>query len=312
MDPASFLRGNPFPATRSVPYPRARPGDGRIPGDTWYTASFPVGVRLDIAGDAEAVEITYTCKGPDATWPGEGGRSFECWRGDERLASLQADDDGTVELPLGTIYLPERLAPTITSIEPAVGSIEPAPRGPRWICYGDSIAEGWVASSPALAWPSIVARTHGLDLVNMAYAGAARGELVSAEQIASLEADVIALTHGTNCWNRVPFSESLMRENTIAFLSLVRSGHPGVPIVMCSPPVRPEAEDTPNALGATLADLRRAMAEAAKAFDGVTFVDGLPIVSEAGLADNVHPNDAGHRALADALGPVIAEAAHGA
>ncbi len=315
MDPTPFLRGVAFPATRSVPYPRAQPGDIRLPGDTWYTATFPIGVRLEVTGDAEAVDISYRCTGNDMTWQSELRAAFESWRGDERLGIAEADQgEGTVRLPVQgstVIYLPERLKPQVTDIEPIGGALEPVPNRPRWICYGDSIAAGQMASSPALGWAALVARRYELDVFNMGYSGAARGELATAEQIAALDAAVISITHGTNCWNRLPFSESLMRENTIAFLRLVRAGHPDTPIVVGSPPLRPEAENTSNALGATLGDLRRAMAEAAKAFDGVRFIDGATLITGDMLHDNVHPNDAGHATLADALGTVIAEAAGG-
>ena len=138
-------------------------------------------------------------------------------------------------------------------------SSRPRRRGPRWIAYGDSIAEGWIASGPAGAWPSVAARRHGLDLVNLGYAGSARGELPSAQHVAALDADVISISHGTNCWSRIPFSAALFAEQTRAFLALVRQGHPDTPIVVTSPILRPDAETTPNALGATLRDLRVAM-----------------------------------------------------
>ena len=72
---------------------------------------------------------------------------------------------------------------------------------------------------------------------------------MSAEQIAKLDADVISISHGTNCWTRIPFSAALFRENTRAFLRIVREGHPDVPIVVTSPVLRPDAEATPNRLG---------------------------------------------------------------
>ena len=87
-----------------------------------------------------------------------------------------------------------------------------------------------------------------------------RGELASAEQLASVPADVISISYGTNCWTRVQFSADLMRANTAAFLDLVRVGHPDTPIVVTSPVVR-DGEEKPNALGATLDDLRVAMEE---------------------------------------------------
>src|ERR1051326_4725777 len=66
-------------------------------------------------------------------------------------------------------------------------------------------------------------------------------------------------THGTNCWNRVPFSVALFAAQLNAFCDIVRQGHRDTPILVASPIVRPDAEDTPNRLGASLADLRVAM-----------------------------------------------------
>lgn len=307
MDPAPYLRGNAFPPHKRAPYPRAHLDDNRMPGDTWYAASLPIGVRLEV--DAEAIEIAYRCGGHPGPWPGAGGKAFEAWRGDELLARADAAaGEGSVRLELGgpaVVYLPERLSPHVLSVETDGSPLEP---GPRWLCYGDSIAEGWIASSPARAWPSIVARAHSLDVVNMGYAGAARGELPTADHIASLRADVISITHGTNCWNRVHFSADLMREQVRAFLATVRAGHPDTPIVVATPVLRPEAETTPNDRGATMEDLRVAMVEACAAFD-VEPIHGRDLIDEAMLTDNVHPNDAGHRAIADALGPVLAKAA---
>ena len=106
MDPAPFLRGNPFPSTRSVAYPRAKPGDGRIPGDTWYTASFPIGVRLELDGDARAIRVDYSCRGADVTWVSEMRRTFEVWRGDECIASERVEEgDGSVERAHGATRL---------------------------------------------------------------------------------------------------------------------------------------------------------------------------------------------------------------
>src|SRR5919108_4097472 len=100
MDPAPFLRGNPWPMTGKVAYPRAKPGDTRIPGDTWYMATFPIGVRLEVTGDAEAIDISYECIRADVTWMDEGGKAFESWHGDELVGHK------TVELGRGQVRLP--------------------------------------------------------------------------------------------------------------------------------------------------------------------------------------------------------------
>src|SRR5438874_8540627 len=316
MDPGPFIRGCAFGGTKHVPYPRADPADTRIPRDTWATAQLPVGVRLELVGDAEAVEIAYVTATDDLGYRGDGaGRTFALWR-DGRLVHEEKADvgEGRVRLQLADgekraiVYLPEGMKPTVVSVDGVAGWIEPAPRQPRWIAYGDSVAEGWVASAPALAWPAIAGREQGLDVVNMGYAGAARGEVASAEQIATLDADVISISHGTNCWTRTPHSVDMMRAAVAAFIDVVRQGHPETPIVVVSPVLRPDAETTPNRLGASLSDLRAAMEEAAAERD-VVLVPGRDLIGPDELADGIHPDDEGHRILAQVIGAEVAKAA---
>jgi lysophospholipase L1-like esterase len=278
-------------------------------------ASIPVGVRMELVGDATRVAIAYETATDDLGYRGDGaGRSFSLWRDGRLLSEAPAGlGTGTVHLDLGPgdapaiVYLPEGMKPTVTSITAVDGTIEPAPPQPRWVAYGDSVAEGWVASAPAMAWPAIAAREHGLDVVNMGYAGAARGEIVSAEHVAGLTCDVITISHGTNCWTRVAHSTDMIAAGLSAFIRVVRTRHPETPIFFVSPIVRPDAEATPNVLGATLADLRLAM-ERVAADCGVGVVGGLDIVAPEQLADGIHPDDGGHRALAEAVAPIVAGA----
>ena len=322
MEPDPFIRGQAWPGTTKVPYPRAKPSDAfRLPVDTWTQAQIPVGVRLELVGDAEQVQIAYETRGADSGIRGESGVTFQLWRGGTPVDEEKAEHpQGTVRLRLGAgpaddpaiIYLPEGMRPALLDVAGLGGEIEPAPLQPRWLCYGDSIAEGWLASRAAFAWPAIAGREQRLDVFNFGYAGSARGEIVSAEHIAELDAAVISITHGTNCWQRIPHSIGMFREITDAFLNVVRQGHPETPILVASPILRSDAEETPNRLGATLVDLRKSMEEvvAHRIDDGddrIRFIDGLPIVSESQLSDGIHPNDDGHRAIAAALGPAVRE-----
>jgi lysophospholipase L1-like esterase len=317
------LRGAAWPAATSpgaTPYPRSDPADDRLPLDTWGTAQIPVGVRLELIGDASAVEIDYACATDDLGYRGDGaGTAFSAWRGDREVATAPAKvDGGTVFLAVDgsadeiiTVYVPEGMKPTLKGVRAVGGTLEGAPRGPRWLAYGDSLTEGWIASGPAYCWPAIAARRHRLDLVNLGYAGSCRGELASAEQLAKLPADVISLGYGTNCWTRIPYSRALLAANLRAFLSILREGHPETPIVIWSPVVRPDAEATPNRLGATLADLRAEIEEFAQeagAAGPVDLVRGLPLLSGDQLPDGVHPGDEGHAVMATAIGDAVAAA----
>lgn len=317
-----YVRGAAWPAGAGATYPRADPADvGRLPADTWGTATLPVGVRLELVGDATELDVSYVTATDDLGYRGPGaGTTFAVWRGGRRVDEQPAVlGEGRVRLQLGTgddravVYLPEGMKPTVLGVEGVGGDITPAPAQPRWLCYGDSIAEGWIASGPALAWPAIAGRDQGLDVVNLGYAGSARGEIVSAEHVAALDADVVSITHGTNCWTRVPYSIDMMKATTEAFVRIVRAGHPGVPIVLASPVVRPDAEATPNKLGATLAGLRAAMEQAGRELvaagdDLLTVLPGADVLDPALLADGIHPGDEGHRVLARVFGAAVRHA----
>jgi lysophospholipase L1-like esterase len=320
-----YLRGCAWPSGQGVAYPRADPGDfARLPIDTWGTAGIPVGVRLEFTPAARAVQIAYRTRTADLGYRGDGaGTFFAAYQGSRFLAAADAvfgdgmavldvsGADGSGDaLPIA-VYLPEGMKPEIVSLRATDGELVPARAQPRWICYGDSIAEGWTASEPAGAWPAIAARVHGLDVVNLGYAGAARGEIVSAEMIAALPRPaVISISHGTNCWNRIPHSATMMMAGVDAFLRILRDGHPEVPIVVCSPILRPDAESTKNKLGATLGDLREAIEDVVhsrieRGDERLTLVSGDGVLRGEHLADGIHPSDAGHEILARVFGSRI-------
>jgi len=326
-DVEPFLRGCAWRAVPGVPYPRFDPRDAsRLPADTWQCAQIPAGVRLEMVGDATGIELDYTTATDDLGYRGSGaGTTFALWRADDQVDEQPAVlGAGTVTLALAgdadapaVVYLPEGMRPEILVLRALGGDLVPAPARPRWVAYGDSLLEGWVATAPARAWGAVAARRHGLDLVNLGYAGSARGEIPCAEAVAGLDADVISISHGTNCWTRTPHSAGMMLETTRAFLDIVRQGHPDTPLVVASPVLRPDAETTPNRLGATLADLRGAMEEAVRdrldAGDAnLVLVPGAPVITAAQLPDGIHPDDAGHARLAEVFGSAVAVAVAGA
>jgi lysophospholipase L1-like esterase len=316
-----FLRGCVWPPAPGVPYPRCDPGPAgqRLPADTRAAASLPVGVRLELVGEAEAVEIDYRTETAELGHRGAGaGTTFALFRGETLVSEAAAVvGDGSVRLAAGrgparaVVYLPEAMRPALLAVRAVGGALDPAPPEPRWLCYGDSIVEGWKASAPAWAWPAQLSRRHGLDVANLGYAGAARGELASAEEIAALPAEAITLAHGTNCWTRTPHGADLFAEGLRAFLAIVREGHPGTPVVALSPILRVDAEQQANRLGATLADLRaafeRVVRERIAAGDAhLALVPGGVLVPASELPDGIHPDDRGHARIAHAVGAVIA------
>ncbi len=315
-----YLRGCAWPAAEWAAYPRCDPGPAgaRLPADTRAQAALPVGVRLEFTGEVEAVELDYETATAELGPRGDGaGTTFALYRGERLVSEVPAVlGKGTVRLAAGAgptrgiVYLPEAMRPVVLGFRAIGGALAPAPPQRRWLCYGDSIAEGWRAAGPAGAWPARAGRACELDVVNLGYAGGARGELASAEELAQLSADVISIAHGTNCWTRTPHDVDLFRAGLASFLAIVRQQHPALPIVAVSPVLRVDAEETCNRLGTTLADLRGAFEDVVheRIRDGdarLSLVPGLPLLPAERFADGIHPDDEGHARLAAALGPLI-------
>ncbi|MCX2184010.1 GDSL family lipase [Streptomyces sp. SKN60] len=323
LEPEPFLRGT---AWRDGDRPvRADPADlERLPWDIAQRAALPIGVRLEFtaAPGTRAVLLRYRAVLPA---PGDALRAlrhgFALWQGARCLAEVFAKpaEEGTVRIRLPpdggefTVHLPEGQAPVVCGLRAVGGALAPAPRRPRWLVHGDSITEGWWSTRPAHSWPAAAGRLLGLDPVNLGYAGGARGELPLAEHLARLPGDLITLAFGTNCWAAVPCSAPLLYETTRAFVALVRRGHPDTPLLLLSPVLRPAAERTGNALGATLTELRAAMEAAvrdlAAAGDGrLALLPGGPLLTPDDLVDGLHPNDRGHARIAAAVAGALREA----
>jgi len=319
--PEPFIRGAAYPASGDVPYPRANPADtSRLPVDIWHAASVPVGVRIELVGDAQAIDIAYRTTSGNLGYRGDGaGVTFSVWRNGHNVCEEEAIlGDGLIRLTLGTvpadkpaiIYLPEGMQPLIQSLTAVKGEIAPAPSLPRWVAYGDWTTQGWIASGPSQGWAAIAARKAGVNLINMGYAGAGRGEIVSAEHISAMQASVITIAYGASCWSRIPHSAGMVAEGFHGFLDVVRQGHPKTPIVIVSPLLRPDAEQVPNKLGASLAEIRHA-------FESVTrdriiggdatlsLVTGEDIIEADHLADGIHPGDEGHKRIAAHVGKAL-------
>jgi lysophospholipase L1-like esterase len=294
----------------------------RWAADTVQAARVPAGIRLGFSGDAEAIEVDVeTDDLLGLATPADHGEFTVYVSGERRGGAPVAagtrttaridlperDPDAPVE-----IHLPERYEPRIFGVRALGGAVQPLVLSKRWVAYGDSITQGWTTTDPGAAWTANAARSTGFDLLNLGFAGAARGELPVAAHLAATPADVISLAWGTNCWAQIEMDAPYMRELMRLFLGMVRRGHPETPILVITPVLRPAAEQARNGSGATLAELRQALEDAVRTFQAQHGDEQLHLLSGGDLItadqldpDGIHPNDAGHAAIgaaaADAL-----------
>lgn len=320
-DPSQFLRGVLPTVSWSAGSRLPAAATAKLTIDTVRAARVPAGVHLAFTGTARAIDIDAgvgeRTSVPVPTLPDAfvarvpGGRPV--------VVPVPADG-GVVRVPLPgrdpdavvRLYLPEAVEVQVNGLAAVDGDIVPAPRGPLWVVYGDSISQGWSVTEPGLAWPSLVANELGLDLVNLGFGGAARGELLVADAIGVSGAEAVAVAWGTNAWKSLPTDVTVIAGTMRLFLTVLRQGLPDVPVVVVSPIVRPDGEDTPNRFGATHHDLRAALEESVLRFVAdtgdtrLTLVPGRDLVQAAQLVDGIHPGDDGQRSLAVGVAPHVA------
>ena len=295
----------------------------RLPADSVEAARVPASVHLAIEGTAKRVVIGFERRDRLANVSPATKQEFMAVSCDRLVRTPMPDTGDTVvvELPerglddTVEVFLPEAFDLRSLTVYPLGGTILPASAArPRWIAYGDSITQGWSVAEASNSWARRIARRYGLELVNLGLAGSARGETAAAMAVAEATADIVTIAWGTNAWATIPTDAEQIRHTMRTFLTTVRQGQPHVPIVVMSPIVRPKAESTPNRLGSTLSELRSALEESVREFQGasndgrITLVLGLDLVEPDELADGLHPNDQGHGTMADRIAPYIESA----
>src|SRR5690606_33051553 len=121
----------------------------------------------------------------------------------------------------------------------------------RIVIYGSSITQGASASRPGMAYPSIIGRSLGAEVVNLGFSGSGKMEAEMAAIIKNIPADVIVLDCVPNA------SPSQISERTVPFVKILRSAQPNVPILMVESVFR-EAGNWNQVLGQRVQDQNKA------------------------------------------------------
>ena len=177
---------------------------------------------------------------------------------------------------------------------------------PRWVTYGSSITQCREADSPSLTWPSIVARARKNELTCLGYGGQCHLDPLIARVIRDRDADLISLCLGINIYGNASLNERTFAPGIIGFVKIIREKHLDTPVVIFSPIYSPGREESLNAVGFTLRQMRLEVKEAVNKLEkhgdkNVYYVDGLDIFNEYYahlLPDGLHPNTEGYGIMA--------------
>ncbi|MFD4975276.1 GDSL-type esterase/lipase family protein [Streptomyces sp. NPDC058424] len=211
--------------------------------------------------------------------------------------------------------------------------VEPAPDSGRrvWLHHGSSISHGSNAAHPTAIWPTLAAARGGVELVNLGFGGSALLDPFTARAMRDTPADLISVKIGINVVNTDAMRLRAFTPAVHGFLDTIREGHPTTPLLVVSSILCPVQEDTPGPLapdfqGGTLRfkatgdpadraagrltlniirrELERIVGQWAADDPNLHHLDGRELYGETDYAelplpDEVHPDPAGHRRIAE-------------
>lgn len=188
-------------------------------------------------------------------------------------------------------------------IEPPTPYADPRPI----VWYGTSIQQGGCACRPGMVSSNIISRMLNREVINLGFSGSGKGEPEIARLLAGIGDPALYIVDYT--WNVDPAALAATLPN---FIDILRTAHPAVPILLCSPTPGAEylPEMHPESLDARAAMMRDEARRRRGAGDrNIFFFDAL----HEGLGgnfwecwvDGVHLTDLGFDRLARAIAPTL-------
>lgn len=178
----------------------------------------------------------------------------------------------------------------------------------RVVVYGSSIVQGASASRAGMAYPAILQRRTGYDVINLGFSGNAKMEIELAEYLATVPADCYVLDCIPN-----PSPEQI-RDRSYNFIKLLRSKQPNIPIILVETVFRENGnfdEKTGKNVRSQNEEIRKTFERLKK--EGIKnfyYIESSKLTGNDHEAtiDGVHLTDLGFMRIADAIQPLIEKA----
>jgi hypothetical protein len=173
------------------------------------------------------------------------------------------------------------------------------------VFYGSSITQGGCASKPGDDYIGRLCRILDTDILNLGFAGSAKGEKTIAEYVAAQEASVYVLDYDHNASQL-----QHLRDTHYALYETVRKANPTAPIIMMTMPTingHQTREGLMKRRNIIFETIEKAKAQGD---ENIYIIDcygcfGECERGECGTVDNSHPDSLGFLRMAEALLPTL-------
>lgn len=207
------------------------------------------------------------------------------------------------------VHLPVMRGVELREISCDGSFIEPVAERPAILALGDSIVQGYAASSPARTWTALLGRSLGAEVINQGIGA----QVFQPYTVPRLERTPMAIvvSYGENYrYESMPFSR--IEADVRAYLAELAHVFEDVPVFVISPLWHDE-QASPSKNAESLAFVRLLLEELCDEL-GFAFVDGARLLDAdpALFADGYeHPGDSGMAIIADRLALVMRERLEG-
>lgn len=303
-----------------------------IPEGVNSLADYPAGGQLSFRSNTSRVVIkaSFTRAHRIVRMPLTNNMGFDIYVGegaDKLFRGVTAFDFDATEYCVDLFKSDKRLPRHFTINLPAYGEIEswsvgldedatlapplPWPDARPIVAYGTSILHGACASRPGMCYPNILSRKLNRPVLNLGFAGSAKGEPEMARILADIHNPALyLLDYDPNSGIKGA------RKTLYDFIKVIKAKHPDTPVVTVSNiPYPGDYPETPGESG--LSDRLRQFAEvhrdavARSLADGcknVYYIDGAGLLgadyTECSV-DGCHISDLGFYRMAEALYPEL-------
>ncbi len=296
----------------------------------WDLSRHSAGITARFTTDARELHVRYRLTSPTLSMfhmPATGVSGVDLYARDDRgrlrwvSVSRPSGQDVSQRLCAGlappprggrefALYLPlyngvERLELGVP--EGATLAPLPARETKPIVVYGTSIAHGACASRPGMAWPAILSRMLGREVINLGFSGNGRMEEAVARHVATLDAAAFVIDCLPN------MNSQQVRERAAPLVRQLRRARPNAHILLVEDRTFTNAWILP-ARRAAHADRRAALRSAFEELRGederLHYLEGDALlgVDGEGATDGSHPNDLGMQRQARAVAAALQKA----
>ena len=173
------------------------------------------------------------------------------------------------------------------------------------VIYGSSITQGASASRPGMAYPSILSRKLNIETFNMGFSGSGKMELILADVLASMKADIYILDCVPNP------SPAEIKERAVPFVKRLRQLKPNVPIIMVESIIREQSywnENSGKRMAGQNGEFRKAFEQlTAEKYKDIYYIPATDLTGHDHEAtiDGTHLTDLGFTRIADVIGEML-------